>query len=57
MERSKRLGVDEEDIKMLRITMIVSYTLELLAVLQMLDFFDHHNCVAKVLSYPLHNLA
>jgi len=45
------------DIKMLRITMIVSYTLELLAVLQMLDFFDHHNCAAKVLSYPLHNLA
>lgn len=37
--------------------MLASYTLELLAVLQIMLYFDHHNCAAKVLSYPLHNLA
>lgn len=36
--------------------MIVSYTLELLAVLQILHYFDHSSCTAKVLSYPLHTL-
>lgn len=37
--------------------MLASYTLELLAVLQIMSCFDHHNCAAKVLSCPLHNLA
>lgn len=36
---------------------LASYTLELLAVLQILYHFDHHNCAAKVQFYPLHNLA
>lgn len=36
---------------------LASYTLELLAVRQILYHFDHHNCAAKVQFYPLHNLA
>lgn len=36
---------------------LASYTLELLAVLQILYHFDHHNCAAKIQFYPLHNLA
>lgn len=36
---------------------LASYTLELLAVLQILYNFDHHNCAAKVQFYPLRNLA
>lgn len=41
----------------IRITRLASYTLEVLAVLQILYNFNHHNCTAKVQFYPLHNLA
>lgn len=36
---------------MISVIMLASYTLELLAVLQIMSYFDHHNCAAKVLSF------